>query len=128
MRIVVLDPDSSDPTWGGFDDALILDLSQEDWDRLDVGQIEVADLIAKIPQGHAERGREISITSGTAVKDRDGNTGTVRSKWVDSALGLCLCWSVKFDAEETRLDYHGDPCANYWTEESLLAVWTPIIN
>ena len=46
-EIVILDPESSDPTWGPLNDALVIEVSQEDWDGLDTGEVSVENLIAK---------------------------------------------------------------------------------
>lgn len=45
MRIIVLDPDSSDPTWGMADEAMTLDLNEEQWNNLLEGLVTAADII-----------------------------------------------------------------------------------
>lgn len=56
MKIVILDPHSSDPTWGPMEDALILDVTQDEMDKLDDGVYSVRDLLsqASIQEGNRQ--------------------------------------------------------------------------
>lgn len=46
-RIVILDPESSDPTWGTLDDSLILHVLSEDMQLIESGELSVTDMIER---------------------------------------------------------------------------------
>lgn len=47
VGIVVLDPESSDPTWGMQGEALVLHIPAEDLAHVESGELSMSDIIAR---------------------------------------------------------------------------------
>lgn len=67
----------------------------------------------------------MSIAVGTKVQDKNGITGVVTDAGSYMADGS-VRWHVKFDTSQRPVGYMGNLGVSYWTEASLLNVWTPI--
>ena len=59
MNITILDPDSTDPTWGPTDEAITLKLTQHEWDKLDTGVWTIAMILSERKRKTLERVRKL---------------------------------------------------------------------